>query len=38
MDYYRMLNDTDPTELLRSQYGDVSQRMIDTYKHLGGYQ
>lgn len=38
MDYYRMLNDTDPTELLRQQYGNVSKRMIDTYKHLGGYQ
>lgn len=38
MDYCRMLNDTDPTELLRQQYGNVSKRMIDTYKHLGGYQ
>lgn len=38
MDFYRMVEAEDPTELLRKQYGNVSQRMIDTYKHLGGYQ
>lgn|SRR5882757_401768 len=37
MDFYRMVEADDPSELLRSQYGNVSQRMIDTYKHLGGY-
>jgi hypothetical protein len=38
MEFYRMMEADDPTELLKSQYGNVSQRMIDTYKHLGGYQ